>query len=587
MTNQIIENEFTVDKNIIRHLIMSQAGSLDKALQELIMNAIDGGSKSVEVILSACMTKVSVIDHGCGFESVKQIIANFGSFGFDHEKEEELAKHRRWGRFGLGRGQIMAFGKGVWTSNKFKMTVDLNGNTDKSVPYTIEVAPKVMHKGCRVDVELYNPMNMWEYNSLIRDLKNNLKYCDVPVSVNNEQVTLDIDDVKWTKRTSSLAFKQSSGESTNELRIYIQGIFVRSYGHSVMGVSGDLTSIGENFALNMARNDILQSTCELFPKVKELCKVYSNKKSNSLNKDDALYMLENWFSGQIKCADVEDKAILTNIKGRRSRLTALYNHAKGNITLANKDKSPVGERIHDDKLAFVFPPSLLSDLNCETLEEFVSTIKALVDNEYEGVNNWCIPKALRYFDDLNILCFDTLAEQFDGEQQLIDKSKMTKLEAIRIEATAYIQYDLVQSINVALGNDFTDSTRIPKREIRLGKSETTLAWTDGKGVIVIEKRYLSKCFSDGLNGMYKLIATLIHEYCHTDKYTDGHSHSGEFHERFHDIMGSDEIKMVSLAMGITTRMVALRKKNGIAVSQSEVGFLNEMDNLKIVISNAT
>ena len=64
-------------------------------------------------------------------------------------------------------------------------------------------------------------------------------------------------------------------------------------------------------------------------------------------------------------------------------------------------------------------------------------------------------------------------------------------------------------------------------------------------------------------------------------------HSGEFHERFHDIVGSDEIKMVSLAMGITTRMVALRKKNGIAVSQSEVGFLNEMDNLKIVISNAT
>ena len=45
-------HEFEVDKNIIKDLIHSQNGTIATAIRELVMNGIDAGSESLNIIIS-------------------------------------------------------------------------------------------------------------------------------------------------------------------------------------------------------------------------------------------------------------------------------------------------------------------------------------------------------------------------------------------------------------------------------------------------------------------------------------------------------------------------------------------------------
>jgi len=584
----IHQEEFNVDKSIVKHLILSQSGTLDKAIMELIMNSIDGGSKSVEVLINASMTQISVIDSGIGFTSVDQIKKNFGNFGFDHETQEELAKHRRYGTFGLGRGQAMAFGRCMWTSNAFRMTVDLKSKgKEKDAPYVIEELGDIAHKGCRVDIELYEPMRMWEYNNLQRNLKNNLKYCPCPIVINGQQVTLNIKDVKWTENTGKLAFKRASSDSMSGLNVYNDGVYVCNFSHSRLGVSGDVTSVDCTFDLNMARNDILVSQCELYPELKDICKKYSEKKSNRMTKEDAQYFLASWFAGEIATGDISTKSVLTNIKGRRTRLSSLFNHAGGTITVAKENEKGVGERVHEEKLAYVIPQHVLDDLQCESLDEFCQRIKEIVKSEYNHQHDWQYDRSVRGLLDLKAVEFDTLGSEFQGENQLIPKDKVSKLERCRLHALASVQNQLTYHINLALGfASYGNTDRIHARKLTLGKSETALAWTDGNSMIAIEKKYMSECFNKGMNGILEMINTLIHEYCHNEKLDNGHSHSREFMDMYHDITGSTEIKFFNIAMNIFREVIRLRKKEGLSISNSEISFVSEIDSLRGAINGA-
>ena len=107
---KVIEDDFQIHRSIIRHLIFSQAGSLSKALLELCMNSLDAKAKTISVAFSSDMRQVTVTDDGVGFNRTQEIKKLFGTFGFDHQTEVEMARNRQLGRFGLGRAQCLAFG---------------------------------------------------------------------------------------------------------------------------------------------------------------------------------------------------------------------------------------------------------------------------------------------------------------------------------------------------------------------------------------------------------------------------------------------------------------------------------------------
>lgn len=81
---------FTVSPSIIRHLIERQAGTLDKAILELITNGIDAGASRIDVEF-VNEYKIRVRDNGRGFRTREEVEKHFGDFGFDHNTEEERA----------------------------------------------------------------------------------------------------------------------------------------------------------------------------------------------------------------------------------------------------------------------------------------------------------------------------------------------------------------------------------------------------------------------------------------------------------------------------------------------------------------
>ena len=112
------KREFKLHKDILWSIIQSQSGTLGKAVLELVMNSIDAGATSVDITLSG--KNISVSDDGKGFTNRGEIEQFFETFGTPHTKGDAT-----YGRFRMGRGQIMAFSKNDWQSGEFAMQVDI------------------------------------------------------------------------------------------------------------------------------------------------------------------------------------------------------------------------------------------------------------------------------------------------------------------------------------------------------------------------------------------------------------------------------------------------------------------------------
>ncbi|CCP05931.1 hypothetical protein BN440_0880 [Erwinia amylovora MR1] len=90
---------FEIDPQIIHHIIYSQAGSIGKAVIELMMNSDDAGASMVSIDITP--EGFAYRDDGRGFASYEDVKRYFGRFGTPHQEGDAT-----YGRFRLGRGQI-------------------------------------------------------------------------------------------------------------------------------------------------------------------------------------------------------------------------------------------------------------------------------------------------------------------------------------------------------------------------------------------------------------------------------------------------------------------------------------------------
>jgi hypothetical protein len=116
-------------QNGLKEIIFGQSASKTKAIAELAMNAADAMCSKVFINYNSKGFMVS--DDGHGFKSEQFIDDFFKVFCAPHKEENQPV----YGRFRIGRGQIMALAKVEWRSNAFSMLVDLH-DTDKDAGYT-------------------------------------------------------------------------------------------------------------------------------------------------------------------------------------------------------------------------------------------------------------------------------------------------------------------------------------------------------------------------------------------------------------------------------------------------------------------
>ena len=75
-------------------------------------------------------------------------------------------KHNYVGTFRIGRGQLFAFGVNTWHTNNIRLGVDVNGRNSLEFDYD-EI--EQVHKGCYVNVDLYDVLSGRELAECIRE----------------------------------------------------------------------------------------------------------------------------------------------------------------------------------------------------------------------------------------------------------------------------------------------------------------------------------------------------------------------------------------------------------------------------------
>jgi hypothetical protein len=237
-----------MDPNLLVSVIKSQAGTLSKALLEGVMNSIDAGATRVDLTLS--QTGFEIADNGKGFRTEADIRNWFGRFGTPHQDGDAM-----FGRFRMGRGQMMAYAATCWRSGAFRMSVDIEA---RGLTYELEVLDAPV-KGCIISGRLYRELSEYKLTDTLTELRKFVAFAPRPVYVNGELYGAPASRLKtWTFEDED-AFYRVVHEAT-ELQVYNQGVFVEDMGTWRIGMGGIVVS-KKRLEVNFARNSVMEDQC--------------------------------------------------------------------------------------------------------------------------------------------------------------------------------------------------------------------------------------------------------------------------------------------------------------------------------------
>lgn len=549
MKNTTETRTFKPAKNMIFHVIYNQAGSVEKAILECLMNAVDAGATKVEVDFNDNGIDYSVKDNGKGFSSKKEIEDCFEVFGFDHGTPEE--NHRTYGTFGIGRAQLWAFSKNQWKTNNFILSVDIK---NQGLDYVLTESKEKV-KGCHIVGQFYDKQSLADLQRITRELVKLALYLPIEFVLDGKVVNKKNKDIKWDYENDKAYVKFND---TGDLKIYNQGVFVRSYSNYHFGKGGTINS-KVALALNTARNDILLSKCEVWKSIRKFVEEKSTKetlKKEVLTPDQCKNMFLKWMSGECLYKDISDKKIFPDAKGKLCSLD--YTFRFTNITVSPQRGSLVGESIQAKKLAFVFSPDVL-DWADQTASEFATTIQNCLDRD-------------RTYKKLTFLEFSNLQPSVGGKFDLVEEKQMSKKEKLYLDVIELINTRVANLVRYHRYDSFSGKENmINERKVRIGVTDLgTASWTDGVSYLAFNKTFVADHMDKGLGGMLKIINYTIHEYLHTEQTSEAHVHSFEFYEQYHDLMNEKARDICQIQKEASQRLAYLFKKNNFSIPRAYV-----------------
>lgn len=496
---------------LIHQVIYNQAGSIQKALLEYIMNSVDANATKIEINLEDNGINYSIKDDGDGFgdknytleEKKKCIDEVFGHLGFDHGSDED--NYRVYGKFGIGRAQLWAFSKNSWHTHDMTMDVDIKNN---GLEYEITQIDKYF-KGCSIVGEFYDRILPNEIILIKRELSLMSAFAPIEVYFNGTKINKKMSDIKSNINIPNIhvELKRTSG-----LKVYNQGVFVREFPNYLFGVGGIVCSdIGYPFELNAARNDILQSRCKLWKVLKKTMDLYLGKETKKTKITDEIRktIITKIAAGDYGELDYNGyeylkKPLFKMINNRYISIMDFVNN-KSHFTITKLKSDALAEKIHSEGVYKVLLQEF-TDFMGVNEEDFCEKLKEVFLN-------------INKKRSVNYTPLEKLKEDKDDSLITIEDKKLTKRQKLFLEA-----------INLSNVHNPLLKGR-EKRKILLGKSERANAWTNGKTYIVLNED-LVKDLDRGAGYALKIINLLIHEYNHDDDNND--LHSIDFYENYHN-----------------------------------------------------
>lgn len=523
---------FELDPQIIHHIIYSQAGSIGKAIIELLMNSVDASAKAVTLT----MTKdgFECADDGNGFASREDVLLYFGRFGTPHAEGDAT-----YGRFRLGRGQIMAHATTVWESRSWQMTVDT-----RSMGYAYDLEEiNNGHAGCKIKGSWYEALNDTELMSALQEVRDLVRYTPVSVELNGQSITRHPAKEKWDYEDDCAYYRV---KAEGGVSIYNQGVLVRHDSSHVWGAGGLIVS-KKAVALNVSRTEILRKTCPVW---KVIAKQFGSMASEFAEALASNRKTEAWREkvANDMLAGVGDlyKAfhyaeIVTVLPGKRHiTMSSLQRKGrwKGNysMTVVENDRDiPKGEQIAKSLGLPVIHPVTLQRFGCHTPEDFLDVVTR-IHAKFEDQWARSIPA---------LIDFHTVKAAFVERTVAVPDADLDK-ETRR--AWTALKWCLQNYAGACLGRRVYRSGACegPIMEMILGESNVAQAWTDGKTYVAFNADVIRGLRARPFETVSYVFGLLEHELAHEgDSMSCGHDEA--FYQRFHDIsikMGLDRQRYI-------------------------------------------
>lgn len=527
---------FELDPQIIHHIIYSQAGSIGKAIIELVMNSVDAGATSVALEINS--EGFSCKDDGQGFASRDDVLRYFGRFGTPHQEGDAT-----YGRFRLGRGQIMAHARTLWRSRCWQMTVDTR---EMGYNYDLDETGDV-ENGCAISGDWYEPLNSEERMSCIQEIRDLIRYTPIIVRLNGLIISRLPAQEKWDAEDDEAWYRLRDDGAVS---IYNQGVLVRHDPGSLWGVGGLIVS-KKPLALNVSRTEILRKTCPLWKKIaahfSAMASTFSaaqgeHRKTEARREKTARTLLagEGNMSSLLHSEDV-----ITLLPGKR-HVTLLHfirmcnyrgvSGERDTFTIAPSGIDvPRGELLSRMNIAIVLHPVTMTRFGCYNEYEFAEALERIRAN----YNAWRAEQSharhlMGWNSGLKLIDFYTLSDAFVDQTQVASEKS---LDAETRRAWIALRWCLAQYAAICAGRRSSSTGRARGGitfSILLGVSTSADAWTDGKTYIAFNADIVRRLKSDALRTASLLFSLTEHEVAHEGDSLDC-GHDEAFYQRFHDI----------------------------------------------------
>lgn len=546
--------EFRMHKDMLWSVIKSQAGTFDKAVLELMMNAVDAGATAVRFEFDG--KSFCIRDDGKGFVSRDEIEGFFETFGTPHKEGDAT-----FGKFRMGRGQVMAFTRNQWRSGVFSMSVDIR---EKGLAYDlVTLSEKV--DGCRIEGELYEPMMPSDTIRTVDGLSAMCKYLPIPAYINGKRVSVAMSEINWTMEDDD-AYYLLKPEG-RMLDVFNLGVLVRRYhGAQAHGVGGTVISKSA-LEVNFARNDIITSSCEVWKRVSSKLKAYSAQFEEKRPVQNEAYremmldrLLSGAFESAIEIAEAFDKAkVVTDYSGKHFSFATLANRVlKTRNLVAPEVRSRPADRVHQAQLATVLSPQFMDRVSDMKINEMLQRI----DNNL-GMFGFSEHHTLRSQVKILIVSvrsLDDVAGTINDKHDIVDEKNLSREEKLVLKIISEMSHLIARDLQFGSGG---------VRAIRVCNSDTADGITDGKTVIFIDRKYLKiPGYTGALFGHFDNVKhLLIHEYMHSSDDSTGHGHPAEFFEAYHDVTAN---KLHSLVYDAVKLYINERKRAGLKMRGGEL-----------------
>lgn len=552
---QAERRQMKMHPRLLWDVIHRQAGTLSKAILEGVMNSVDAGATRCDVTIDR--ETFSISDDGKGFANDEEIEKFFETFGYPHEEGDAT-----YGRFRMGRGQIMAFGRSEWATNNYRMSVDFRPQKDQkgddfALGYDFRKVPEdEAVKGCRVEVALYEKLSPSQLDAAVREITEFVRYVNIPVTLNGKVISTDPAKEEWDEVTPDAYIKRRASGS---LDIYNQGVLVTKYPSYRFGLSGVVVS-KEALDVNFARNDV-QSTC---PRWKRIMRVLQQdamdqaKRNTPLTEAQRDFYARQLASGEANLGDIGEARIVTDITGSHHPFSVFerLQRFQSKLSIARRGDR-VAEMAHTRRMGFFVTDECAARFGADTPEEL-----ARIVSEIQAANGRHASRIVAVAREEYDKFISSTHEPVTDKE--LNKAERLALKAIRAGAERLYREgrwrDRMVGTDVFLrGHDYGP------RRVSVGLSDVAEAWTDGISNIWIERRRL-KLVKEGHKGMMRLAGLLLHEYLHNDPSTGTHEHGVDFYNRFHDIALDTDIITNAADEMMKTVLKELRANNQIVRS---------------------